>query len=165
MEYLDYPVLWIPTKWPLCMEFINCRMGAEFIDPPLSDTEKLQIIDTPSLVNGPTNLIEINWSKLPKLKELYIRAEDIILDDLQKNCPDLEIICIDLENRNRMLPPMISKLSKLKKIITNSFTDKEYHFVSPNLELCLVPKKKKFTTCSKLVPPIQLLENMYINMH
>jgi len=147
-------------------------MGTQLIDPPLSDTVKLQITEYSNSPNifaefrgKPFNTLNINWSKLPKLKELYICAPDIILEGLQQYCPELEIICIDLENRYRMLPHMIAKLPKLTKIITNSFTDKEYHFVSKHLELCLIPKKKKFTSASKLVPLNQLMENMYINMH
>jgi hypothetical protein len=159
MEHLDHPVQWIPSRWPRIMEFNNCKMDTNFINPPKSTTKILQIID----LSRTQNILNINWSKLPELRELYIRSPDMILEGLQ-NCQNLEVICLDLQNRYREIPPWIAKFPKLRKIIINVFTEKVYHFVSPTLEICLVPKKYPFTSQSKIVPFKHLQENMYINV-
>ena len=134
-------------------------MDSNIINPPKSKTKVLQIID----LSGAKNVLTINWEKLPDLRELYIRSPDLNLDGLQ-HCQNLETICLDLQNKNREFPPWLCKFPKLKKIILNIVTDKPYHFVSPTLEICLIPKKQKFTSSSNLVPIKHLQENMYINV-
>ena len=49
-------------------------------------------------------------------------------------------------------------------IIMNMKTNYTYDFISPRLEICLVPKKVPFTSVSNWVPRKQLETNMYITM-
>ena len=160
MEHLDNPVHWIPSKWPYTMEFKNCNMGTDVINPPKSKTKILLIDD----VYKTQSILNINWSKLPDLRELYIKVPDINLEGLQI-CQNLEVICIDLQNRHRELPLWIANFPELREIIVNTFTNKSYHFVSSKLETCLIPKECTFTSNSKRVPPSHLRKDgMSINL-
>ena len=157
MEYMNDPIIWIPSKWPRNMIFTNCTMGNKLIDPPKSKTEILQIID-----NWPS-ILQINWKKLPQLKELYINVSDFNFEGLEY-CQQLTTICINLCNRNRKVPKWIGNFPNLKIIMLNLYTDDNYHFISPNLEVCLIPKNKSFTSISKIVPKNHLENDMYINL-
>ena len=151
------PFILIP-EWPKIVNFTNCVMGPSYIDPPTTSTEILSIAE-----HTRNSLLHINWKKFPKLRAIYIRTWDIVLDNLDK-CQDLEIICIDLQNTKTYLPPWVGKFPNLKIIIVNMKTQYTYHFISPYLELCLIPKQTPFTSNSKLVPRKQLETNMYITL-
>ena len=160
INYVDNPSPWIPINWPSTIIFDNCRMGSEYIDPPLSKTKIIRIKDYTSI--KPLN---INWKKLPELREIYIDVFDCNLDTL-KYCSHLEKICINLRNPDaKPFPQWLGSLKKLHTIITNVKTDSSHHFVSPNLTICLVPKTKKFTAVSKLVPKENLTTDMYISIN
>ena len=151
------PVLFLP-EWPRIVTFTNCVMGKSYIDPPPTSTEILRITEYTR-----NSLLHINWKKFPKLKALYIRTWDIVLDNLDK-CQELEIICIDIQNDKKYIPSWIGNFPKLHIIIVNMKTQYTYHFISPHLEICLIPKKIPFTSNSKIVPKKQLETNMYITL-
>ena len=151
------PIILLP-ELPKIVSFSNCVMGQAYIDPPTTATEILSIWD-----HTRNSLLHINWVKFPKLKALYIRTWDIVLENLDK-CQELEIICINIQNTSRCLPIWVGNFPKLQIIIVNMKTQYTYHFVSPRLELCLIPKKVPFTSDSKLVPRKQLETNMYITL-
>ena len=151
------PIMIVP-EWPQVVNFNNCVMGKEYIDPQTTSTEILSILD-----HTRNSLLHINWKKFPKLRAVYIRTWDIILDDLDK-CKNLQIICMDIQNTSRYLPPWVGNFPKLQTIIVNMKTQYTYHFSSPHLEICLVPKKVPFTSDSKLIPKKQLETNMYLTL-
>lgn len=157
VDSITEPVPFIP-EWPQIVSFTNCLMGNNYIDPPTTATEILSITEYTR-----NSLLHINWKKFPKLRAVYIRTWAIVLDDLDK-CKNLEIICMDIQNTNRYLPPWVGSFPKLQTIIVNMKTQYTYHFISPYLELCLIPKKVPFTSTSKLVPKKQLETNMYITL-
>ena len=167
MDSLTDPVPWIPSRWPETMIFNNCQMGNTQINPPTSPTKILRISDfTPShfpMLVGAPNILKINWTKLPQLREVYIRSPDMILDGMQA-CTHLETICIDLQNKNRPVPQWIGNFPKLKIIMINMATEGTYHFISPTLKICLIPKKTPFTSISKIVPPKHLKDNMFVSI-
>ena len=84
--------------------------------------------------------------------------------DGMDQCKNLEILCVNLHNTNRYIPPWVGKFPRLNIIILNMKTHYTYHFISPRLEICLVPKKVPFTSVSNWVPRKQLETNMYITM-
>jgi hypothetical protein len=161
IEHMNYPIPWIPGEWPKKVSFSNCYLGNKFIDPPESKTDSLCIIQT----NNYRNRLKINWNKLTKLKYLYVETYDIEFKDLEK-CKNLEVLCINLYNKNVKVPDCIQNFRKLKRVLIScKKIDKSLHFVSKNLKVCLVDKNKKFTSDSKLVPKFQL-ENIheYVNV-
>jgi len=158
IDSINHPNIFL-SKWPKIVTFKNCVMGSLCIVPPLDNvTEILSITDYTR-----SSLLTIDWNKLVKLRALYIRAWDMVLDGLEK-CENLEIICINLQNTQRYIPTWIGNFSKLTTIIMNMKTNSTYHFISPKLEMCLVPKKVPFTSVSNWVPRKQLETNMYITL-
>ena len=152
------PSIFLPA-WPKIVNFKNCDMGQSCIDPPRDNTtEILSIADYTR-----NSLLHVNWAKLPLLKALYIRSWDMVFDGMDQ-CKNLEILCVNLHNTHRYIPPWVAKFPKLNIIIMNMKTDYTYHFISPHLEICLVPKKVPFTSVSNWVPRKQLETNMYITM-
>ena len=152
------PSIFLPA-WPKIVNFKNCDMGQSCIDPPRDNTtEILSIADYTR-----NSLLHVNWAKLPLLKALYIRSWDMVFDGMDQ-CKNLKILCVNLHNTRRYIPPWVGKFPRLNIIIMNMKTDYTYHFISPHLEICLVPKKVPFTSVSNWVPRKQLETNMYITM-
>ena len=149
---------WIPCRWPLQTIFHNCTMGNQLVDPPSSPTEILRIKDYTS-----PGTLNINWKKLPHLRELYIDTADCNLQGLIQHCPNLESIGINLTSQQpTTLPLEFGQLTRLHTLITNLTTTTTYHFISPHLRVCLVPKT---TAISKQVPQTHLPTNTYITMN
>lgn len=168
MDSITDPVPWIPSRWPLTTIFNNCKMGNTLINPPTSPTKILRISDftpfgCPHDRINPLHILKINWAKLPQLREVYIRSPDMILDGMQA-CTHLEIICIDLQNKDRPIPQWIGNFPKLKIIMLNMATDSTYHFISPTLKILLIPKKVSFTAISTILPPKHLKDNMFVSI-
>ena len=160
VNYIDDPVLWIPTNWPHTTIFNNCKMGSVYIDPPLSNTHILRIKDYTSI-----KPLDINWEKLPDLREIYLDVFDCNIEKL-KHCSKLENICINIRNSDtKPFPQWLGSFKKLHTIITNIKTNSTYHFVSPTLTICLVPKITNFTAISTLVPKEHLTIDMYISIN
>ena len=158
VEGLRDPNIFLPA-WPKIVNFKNCDMGRRCINPPRDNTtEILSITDYTR-----HSLLHVNWVKLPLLRALYVRAWDMVFDGLEQ-CKNLEILCVNLYNTHRYIPPWVGKFPRLNIIIMNMKTDYTYHFISPSLEICLIPKKVPFTSVSKWVPRKQLETNMYITM-
>ena len=65
------PIMIVP-EWPQVVNFNNCVMGKEYIDPHTTSTEILSIVD-----HTRNSLLHINWKKFPKLRAMYIRVWDI----------------------------------------------------------------------------------------
>lgn len=158
VEGVSDPSIFLP-QWPKIVNFKNCPMGSNCIDPPVDNTtEILSIVDYTR-----NSLLSINWVKLPLLRALYIRTWDMLFDGMDQ-CKNLEILCINLHNTQRYIPHWVAKFPRLNIIIMNMNTDYTYHFISLKLEICLVPKKVPFTCVSMWVPRKQLETNMYITM-
>lgn len=158
VEGVNDPNIFLPA-WPKIVNFKNCNMGQSCIDPPVDNTtEILSITDYTR-----KSLLHVNWAKLPLLRALYIRAWDILFDDMDQ-CKNLEILCVNLHNTHRYIPEWVGNFPRLNIIIMNMKTDYTYHFISPRLEICLISKKVPFTTFSNWVPRKQLETNMYITM-
>jgi hypothetical protein len=138
---------WIPYKWAEHTIFNNCSMGKKQIDPPRSPTLILNIKDHLS-----SNIIDINWKKIPDLKELYIDTYNCNFKDLVKYCPNLRIVFINLKKKPCHLPENIEKLIQLNTFVTNIQATTTHHFVSPHLEICLLSKQTQFTSVSKHIP-------------
>ena len=159
MDSITDAALWIPCKWPHTTIFRNCSMGHEYINPPISKTHILRVSDHTS-----TTPLRINWKKLLELREIYLDVFDCTLNDLQY-CTKLEVICINNRTNTNTFPPWVGLFPNLRTIMTNIKTVMTIHFVSPMLQVCLVPKITPFTAVSKLVPKKHLVDNMYISIH
>jgi len=159
LNSIDNPIPWIPTTWPHTTIFNNCKMGPEYIDPPLSNTHILRIKDYTSI-----KPLDINWEQLPDLRELYLDVFDCNIEKL-KLCSKLENICINTRNpATKPFPQWLGSFKKLHTIITNIKTYSTHHFISPTLTICLIPKITNFTAISTLVPKKHLTRDMYISM-
>jgi hypothetical protein len=158
---VDNPILWLSdVPWPKQVVFNNCILYNKLYKIVKSYTETLEIIDFNRCKHN--HLIQIDWGKLPHLKVLDIQVYDINLEGLE-HCKQLELIRIDLE-LERYLPSFIPELVNLRGIATTCFANKQYHFVSNKLKVCIVPKKYIFTTNSVFVP-IKHLQTEYINVN
>ena len=78
LNSIDNPIPWIPTTWPHTTIFNNCKMGSEYIDPPLSNTHILRIKDYTIF-----QMLDINWEQLPDLRELYLDVFDCNIEKLK----------------------------------------------------------------------------------
>lgn len=162
MENMDNPALWIPKKWPKEIFFNRCHMGNKLIDPPASPTETLVIRDLERHHNY--NTIKINWSKIPNLKIIDIYAADLDFTGLEC-CKKLEVIRIDLTNSSRKLPLFVANLQNLSIIAVSCKTTEAMNFLSKKLKICFVPKIKKFSSSSNIVPEKHLsVTSEYINL-
>ena len=158
INQIHNPVSWMAgVRWPKEIIFNNCCMDNEIFDTPAIFTEKLVIIDYKN--NSP---IYINWDNLPSLKVLDVTVHDINFTGIEK-CTLLEAIRINLDN-NQYFPEFLAQLPNLKIIATTCFASSALHFMSPSLKICLVPKKEKFTSVSKLVPKSHLDLNFIMNI-
>lgn len=158
---IDNPILWLSdVPWPKEVVFNNCILYNKLYKIVKSHTETLEIIDFNRCKHN--HLIQIDWEKFPHLKVLDIQVYDINLDGLE-NCKQLELIRIDLE-LERYLPSFIPELVNLRAIATTCYANKQYHFVSNKLKVCIVPKKYIFTTNSVFVPT-KHLQPEYINVN
>jgi hypothetical protein len=142
-------VIFKDMKWLKHMTFQYCDLGNDSINPPLSDTETLYLSDH-TLRMGDRR-IKLDWSKLPKLKQIEIELyREIDLTGLQ-SCVELEYISIKLATPIH-LPDWIADFPKLRVIQTNCFSNIPLHFKSPHLMICFIKKGVPFTSDSKLVP-------------
>lgn len=162
IENMSNPTYLIPTSWPKEVIFNRCFMGNSLIDPPQSLTEILIIQDFNRTRNSP-NILKINWNKLNKLRILDIYTTDIDFTGLDA-CKNLEIIRIDLDKK-RLFPSFFAHMPKLHTIAVNCQSDTELHFVSNKLTNCFIPKKRKFTSESIIVPKKHLeIDFEYFNI-
>lgn len=156
---LSSPMYWIPFKWPQHVLFVQCRMGNALISPPLSPTTELRIIDYS------TNTLCIDWSKLPNLKLLEIKAHNLVFKGLEK-CKRLEHIKIYLKIEITKLPSWIANLENLITLYSNLSPDTKMHFISKKLRICITSKIRQkngscehFTADSTLVPHRHLTDD------
>lgn len=156
MERLNNPLPWIPGKWPNEIIFERCYMGKKLIDPPVSETQILVIRDI-NRKRRNSDILCINWKKLPELRILDIYATDMDFTGLE-NCTKLEWIRVDLCNNNRFLPKFFEKFTKLRIVATNCPCAETLNFVSDQLKICFVQNKlHDFKAVSKILPPWHLL--------
>ena len=141
---LSSPVYWIPIKWPQRMLFTQCIMGNSVIIPPLSPTTELRITDCSYSV------LQLDWSKLPKLKILEIYVYDVDFTGLEQ-CTGLEHLKIHVKRAFKKLPGWIANLKNLVSISSNLVPDTTMHFVSKKLEVCMTPKRQYLTNGEKVI--------------
>lgn len=138
------PQYWIPSVWPKKVYFKRTRI-TEIISPPLSITEDLQIIDLDKH-NHSSDLVRIDWKKLPKLKRLNLDVVNIDFTGIEA-CKDLEIIFITVYKEGTVnLPDCIGDFKKLIHIGTNCVLVNKTHFCSRNLTSCTVYNHQEYTT-------------------
>ena len=130
------PVNWVPFKWPMHTFFNNCRMGSSVISPPLSPTTNLLITD------NSRGTLQIDWSKIPKLRVLELRVYDADISGLNL-CKSLEHLRLYFEAGTKGLPGWVADLPNLTTIETNLIPETKMHFISKKLKICLIPKKRK----------------------
>jgi hypothetical protein len=162
---INFPANWIPFQWPSHTTFSQCRMGFFKIFPPLSPTTELRITDYKS------KKIQIDWSKLPKLKLLELYVNDIDFTGLE-NCRELQHLNIQVKTKI-LLPSWIANLKNLVFLSTNIPPESNMHFISKKLRVCMAPKREKvrilkngrknsitenFTAESNIVPWRHLIE-------
>lgn len=157
------PISWITyRRWPRTVIFNNCNMGYRTIDPLPSITESLVIHENRHLHDG--KMLHINWCKFPKLRVLDIYTYNIDLIGIE-NCKELEIVRIDIELMDRILPKCFATFQNLTFLATNMCSEITLHFVSKKLKFCSVPKKQDFTSDSKIIPENHLKKDtLYCNI-
>ena len=159
IEGIDYE--WL-SYFSLPKELIlkNCCILNQRVDIPDSFTETLIIDDLHRDKNR--TVVNIEWGKLLKLKVLDLKVYDINFTGIEL-CKNIEIIRIDL-GVDRYLPNFFADFQNLKLIATTCFSVDPLHFVSESLKICLVNKKYKFTSNSKIVPESHLGLNFMMNI-
>ena len=162
VENMQNPFSWIPTKWPRKMIFSHCYFGNKKLIPPESITEELTILVVSD--RSHYSYLNIDYSKLPKLKKVYIITPDMNLESL-KDCKNLEVIVLNLTNCSKKeLPKWIANLTKLKTLVVNCEAKEALHFVSPYLKTLLFYKKQPCTSIVKTIPYRHLSENINFNV-
>lgn len=159
IEGIDYE--WL-SCFSLPKELIlkNCCIGNIRVDITESCTETLIIDDLHREKNRA--IINIDWRKLVKLKVLDLKVYDINFTGMEM-CKNIEVIRIDL-GVDRYLPNFFADFQNLKLIATTCFAVERLHFVSEHLRICLVHKKYKFTTNSKIIPESHLGVGFMMNI-
>lgn len=158
------PISWITyRRWPRTVVFSNCNMGYRTIDPLPSITESLIIRENRHLQQD-YKMMRINWCKFPKLRVLDIYTYNVDLKGIE-NCKDLEVVRIDIEVKDKIIPKCFAEFRNLTFIATNMHSDVPLDFVSRKLKFCSVPKKQDFTSKSKIIPMNHLKKNtLYCNI-
>lgn len=159
------PFNYIPrdVAWPKEIAFYSCIFGAKRLEPPLSNnTESFTYISNFCVNPWISNVLRIEWNRLPHLKTLIVRARNIDFKGLEE-CRKLEKIIIELDS-DRELPEWIAELPNLRELITTCKTPKHLHFTSKNLAVCLLSTKHRLTTLSRKLPRNHLLDNSNINV-
>ena len=164
IEHVQSPFNYVsPNKaWPKAISFNSCILGAKRLSPPISRTESFTYISNFCTNPWITNILRMDWNKLPCLKTLVVRARRMDFEGLQ-NCKELQRIIIELDDE-QVLPEWIATLSELRELITNCKTSKNLHFVSEKLSICLLSTKHRLTTMSRKLPQRHLLDNSNINV-
>lgn len=108
MQDVRNPQLWIPMRWPKVVSIHNCAIS-DYIDPPVSGTEEIEI------ANCYDSVVNINWKKFPNLKHINISCKNINFSGIE-NCTNIESISIQLSKTN-----FIPSLDKLGQISTNCY--------------------------------------------
>lgn len=164
IEHVQSPFNYVSlTKpWPKAISFNSCILSAKRLSPPVSKTTSFTYIDNFCANPWITNILRIDWNKLPNLKTLIVRARRMDFEGLQ-NCRGLQKIIIELDNE-QVLPEWFAILSELRELITNCKTSKNLHFVSEKLSVCLLSTKHRLTTMSRKLPKQHLLDNSNINI-
>ena len=82
------PHAWIPSKWPKIVRFYYCNI-TDKIDPPVSDTEEILIIQHEIINNISIDekkiSLKINWKKFPKLKKLTLKVFNTDIEQIKNN--------------------------------------------------------------------------------
>jgi len=160
------PHIFLPNiPWPPIVLFYDCIFNS-IIDPPqiCNRTQILQI-NINRNINYKLKPIEINWNKFPNLSEIYIKYNDLIFSESMLNCFNLKVICINLKNKDKILPKWFGYFNYLEMLITNIYSNKSIHFISPNLNICLSPKIQPFSAISKFIAKKHLLYNIYVDIY
>jgi hypothetical protein len=164
IEHVQSPFNYVsPNKaWPKAISFNSCNLGAKRLSPPVSKTESFTYISNFCTNPWGTNILRMDWNKLPCLKTLVVRARRMDFEGLQ-NCKELQKIIIELDDE-QALPDWIATLPDLRELITNCKTSNNLHFVSEKLSVCLLSTKHRLTTMSRKLPQQHLLDNSNINI-
>tara|TARA_B100001094_G_C18191816_1_gene807808 strand:- start:320 stop:1042 length:723 start_codon:yes stop_codon:yes gene_type:complete len=164
IENVQCPFNFIPANkvWPKEISFSYCILGAKRLSPPVSKTESFTYIGNFCRNPWISNILRIDWIKLPYLKKLIVRARKMDFEGLQ-NCKNLQKIIIELDEE-QVLPEWIATLPDLQELITNCKTLRNLHFISEQLTVCLLSTKHQLTTMSRKLPERHLLDNSNINI-
>jgi hypothetical protein len=164
IEHVQSPFNYVsPNKaWPKAISFNSCILGAKRLSPPVSKTESFTYISNFCANPWVTNILRMDWNKLPCLKTLVVRARRMDFEGLQ-NCKGLQKIIIELDDE-QVLPEWIATLPDLRELITNCKTSKNLHFVSEKLSVCLLSTRHRLSTMSRKLPQQHLLDNSNINI-
>lgn len=108
------PTRWIPYTWPTSVMFVDCFMGRERIDPPVSPTTALDIS------HGTTSTLRLKWQNLPRLKSLSVRADDVDFTGIE-HCTELETVDLHLASaRAESVPRRMRSLPNLRRVSCNN---------------------------------------------
>ena len=164
IENVQCPFNFIPGNkvWPKAISFSYCILGAKRLSPPVSKTESFTYIANFCRNPWISNILRIDWNKLPNLKTLVVRARKMDFEGLQ-NCKELQKIIIELDDE-QILPEWFAILPDLRELITNCKTSTNLHFVSKKLSICLLSTKHSLTSMSIKLPKQHLLDNSNINI-
>jgi hypothetical protein len=154
LEKISDPQLWIPMSWPKYVYISHCQYN-EYIDPPVSNTEYLNITNI-HLHNNKT--LRINWKKFPKLKHIVLSLSSIDLTNIE-TCKYIENLFIELKNATPLYKG-ISKLHNLIYLNTNCILNEQTHFISKKLKTCNTGNKQLITKGTFNIFP--LYTNLYI---
>jgi len=85
---ISNPHNWIPYKWPKIVRFYYCNI-TDKIDPPVSDTEEILIIQHEFInyvsVDIKKITLKINWKKFPNLKKVTLKVFNVDIEDIKDN--------------------------------------------------------------------------------
>jgi hypothetical protein len=108
------PQHWIFGNWAKEMYFFDCNFNDTIKNKNNFITEKLYI------TSRLKKQLKINWKNFPNLKKIKLEIDDIDLNEIE-NCKKLEIIFLNIKNKNKKIDIcQLNKLTNLKLLITNN---------------------------------------------
>lgn len=137
------PHSWLPL-WVEKMEFRNCLMSHPIVPEKPTRTRYLSIVD------AFTPQINVDWSKFPKLKTLYVQAHHLNLEGLE-NIQSIEnlILCLTIQQD---LIPYLQKFPCLQTFFSTCVLTRKAELPTTQLHSFVVEHQGLTTPNGELKP-------------